>query len=157
MALDRSQPGKVLPSKAPMLNMCLFPERLCKNALRRSICSTTATYGNMLFPNAAVEILIPPPCLYGCQMHLHFATAPNQNCLCIPMRLKPSLHRSMSMNILSFFFCSLSWRREGFRPWCLWKSNWGINLRHQQEQQFGHSCCQDAEGWGLSLCMRSVS
>lgn len=32
-------------------------------------------------------------------MHLHFAAAPNHNCLCTPVGLKPSLNRSMSMNI----------------------------------------------------------
>lgn len=87
MALDRSQLGKVLPSKVLMLNMCSFPAQLLKNAPRKSICSTTATYGNM-FPNAAIETLIPPPCLQGCQMHLHFATAPNHNCLRTPVSVK---------------------------------------------------------------------
>ena len=54
--------------------------------------------GTCYFPNAAIQIQIPP--LYmGCQMHLHFVTAPNHKCLCITMRLKLSLHRSLSLNI----------------------------------------------------------
>ena len=95
------------------------------------------------------------PLVYGRQMHLHFATAASHNCLCIPLRQKPSLHRSMSMDILSCF-CSFSWHRKGFRPRCLWKSNWGIYLWHQQEQQFGHGGRQDAEGWDLFSCTYCV-
>ena len=61
MSLDGSQPGKVLPSKVLMLNMCSFPAQLLINARRKSICSTRGTHGDMLFPNAAIEILFPPP------------------------------------------------------------------------------------------------
>lgn len=78
MNLDHSQPGKVLPSKVLMLNMCSFPAQLFKNTLRKSICSSTATYGNMLFSKC-------------CDWNY------NSSPLSIWI---PSPHRSMSMNIL---------------------------------------------------------
>lgn len=61
MSMDSSQPGKVLPSKVLMLNMRSFPAQLLINAQMESICSTRGTHGDMLFPNAALEILFLPP------------------------------------------------------------------------------------------------
>lgn len=57
MSLDHGQLDRVLPSKVLMLNMCSFPEQLFKNTRRKSICSTTATYPNMLFSKPCKLIL----------------------------------------------------------------------------------------------------
>lgn len=48
MILDCCQLDRALPAIVLMLNMCSFPEQLFKNVQRKSICSTTATYGSML-------------------------------------------------------------------------------------------------------------
>lgn len=109
------------------------------------------SHGNMLFPNAAIEIWIPSPlsirkpdALTSCN------PSRTLDCLFIPMRLKTCIDQWI-MNIL-WLFAPFSWHRQGFRPRCLWKSNWGIN-RRQQEQHFGHGGCQDAEGWDFFLCL----
>lgn len=122
MILDCCQLDRALPAIVLMLNMCSFPEQLFKNAQKKSICSTTATYGSML-SNVPLLLLVSMDAICNFFSHCRW------NCLCIPVRLKSSMHQSISMNIL-LIFCSFSWHRKSFRARCLWKSNWSINLRH---------------------------
>lgn len=156
MSLDGSQPGKVLPSKVLMLNMCSFPAQLLINARRKSICSTRGTHGDMLFPNAAIEILFPPPSSIWMPDAFAFCNCSQPQLFVYSSetrKKKKQVCRYQWAWIFSGVSVSFSWHREGFRPRCLRESNWGFDLRHQQEQQFGHGGCQDAEGWGsLPTC-----
>lgn len=144
-----SQLGEILSHKVLMLNMCSPPPQIFFNTLRKSICYMTAAYGNMLFSkccnsdsNSSPLSIWKPDAFAFCNCSCYLCSSVKKN--------QVWTNQLMNINILLLPH-SLSWHRKGFGPRCIWKSNWGINLWNQQDQQFGHRGCQDAEGWDLSL------